>query len=139
MRSNIGTLDRVARFLVGLLLVAAAATTRSTGLALIGLFTLYEALAGWCVLYQVLRINTCSIGQRKPLFVLPNYFSGVIVVLTAVALNIVSDMVGLVSWYGFLQNPMQTLSLDNYLYLFVAYPYLLGWAGALVKNSKIKA
>lgn len=139
MRNNLGTLDRIVRFAGGLLLLAAAATLRSTGLALIGLFTLYEAFAGWCILYQILKINTCSIGKRKPLFMASNYFSGVIILLSAIGLNMLSGMVGLSSWYDFLQNPRKTLSMDNYLYLFIVYPYLLGWVSTLVKTINSKA
>lgn len=139
MRNNIGMPDRIARFLIGVLVLAGAITQKSTGLALIGLFTLYEAVAGWCILYQLLGINTCSLNKRKSIFVIPTYATGVAVLVTAIALNMVADMVGLKTWYTFLQNPKETLSIDNYLFLFLAYPYLLGWVARLVQSIKTKA
>lgn len=138
MRNNLGLPDRMLRLVIALFLLALAVSQRSTGLAVAGLFTLYEALAGWCIVYQILRINTCSIRERKPLFALPNYFTGLIILVTAIGLNMLSGMVGLAGWYEFLQNPSKQLSLDNYLYLFIGYPYLLGWAARLLQSSNSK-
>lgn len=46
MEKNVGETDRVIRFVIGLVLVGT------------GLFVIYEALTGWCGLYQMLGINT---------------------------------------------------------------------------------
>lgn len=61
MQKNIGTPDRILRFLIALALFGLAFWSHSWVLAAFGLFTLYEALASWCVLYQLFGINSCKI------------------------------------------------------------------------------
>ncbi len=65
MKKNIGTFDRVVRLLLAVAVgVAAYMSTSVVGqiiLAVVALFTLYEALAGWCALYAVIGKNTCPI------------------------------------------------------------------------------
>lgn len=64
MNTNIGTIDRVLRILVGLALVAAALglfePAYQTAWGWIGLIPLATALVGWCPLYRILGIKTCK-------------------------------------------------------------------------------
>ncbi|WP_424358554.1 YgaP family membrane protein [Methanocella sp. MCL-LM] len=46
MEQNVGEVDRIIRFLIGLFLVGT------------GLFLLFEAATGWCATYELLGINT---------------------------------------------------------------------------------
>ncbi len=59
MQKNIGTQDRIIRFVLAVLLFALAFWQRSWIFALIGLFVLYEVLASWCIFYQFIGKNTC--------------------------------------------------------------------------------
>jgi hypothetical protein len=68
MRPNIGMLDRVARVIIGLLLVAYAIPIGfpSTGwnwFGWIGVIPLITAIVGVCPAYGLLGVSTCS---RKP-------------------------------------------------------------------------
>ena len=56
---NIGTLDRLIRFIVAIVLLALAYITSSWILAAAGVFVLYESLAGWCILYYFLGKSSC--------------------------------------------------------------------------------
>lgn len=64
MQKNIGTTDRMLRLAIALILLYLAWYLSSAIFLLLGLFTLYEAFAGWCVLYQMLGKNTCPIDKR---------------------------------------------------------------------------
>ena len=64
MQKNIGTVDRLLRFLAGLALLAYALWASSWIALLIAAFCFYEALASWCVLYQLLGKNTCPLDKR---------------------------------------------------------------------------
>lgn len=64
MKKNIGTPDRILRLLLGLILLGIAWWHSSWIALAFALFTFYEALAGWCVLYQMLGKNSCPTNQR---------------------------------------------------------------------------
>jgi len=69
MKKNIGTRDRLIRlFLSGVFFVFALWFSSLLALAL-GIFTLFEALAGWCILYQLLGKSSCT-RQKCALLVL---------------------------------------------------------------------
>ena len=59
MRKNIGTSDRIVRFVLAVVLFGLAWWYHSWILGAFGAFTLFEALASWCVLYQILGKNSC--------------------------------------------------------------------------------
>lgn len=66
MNTNIGSIDRVLRIVVGLALIALAlgylpGFTPSVW-GWIGVIPLGTALIGWCPLYTILGVNTC--GKR---------------------------------------------------------------------------
>lgn len=65
MNKNIGPTDRLLRAILGVLLLLFA-WWQSSWIALgFAIFTFYEALASWCILYQLIGKNTCPIEDRK--------------------------------------------------------------------------
>jgi len=65
MKKNIGTSDRLFRLSIAIILLLLAWWVKSWILLGFGLFTLYEAAASWCILYQFTGKNTCPIDQDK--------------------------------------------------------------------------
>jgi len=60
MKANVGSTDRIVRTLLGLVLIALAATG-SIGLwGWLGLVPLATGLVGWCPPYAMLGISTCK-------------------------------------------------------------------------------
>lgn len=64
IKKNIGTSDRILRLTLALVFLGLALWQKSWILALVGLFTLYEAAASWCVFYQLIGKNTCPINDK---------------------------------------------------------------------------
>lgn len=67
MTKNIGTVDRVLRFVIGLALLAVALFVMTSVflkvvVILFAVFCFYEALASWCLFYQLIGRNTCPIA-----------------------------------------------------------------------------
>ena len=65
MQTNVGTIDRVLRIIVGLVLIAYAIplgfpATGWTWVGWIGVIPLVTAIIGNCPLYSILGIKTCS-------------------------------------------------------------------------------
>jgi len=60
MTRNIGTIDRAARLVVGLALIALVFVGPRTNWGWIGAVPLLTALVGWCPPYAILGINTCG-------------------------------------------------------------------------------
>lgn len=63
MTTNIGTLDRILRVIVGLALIAVAlgyVPGYQTGWAWIGIIPLVTGLFGTCPVYSLLGLSTCS-------------------------------------------------------------------------------
>lgn len=65
MKKNIGLWDRLFRLSIGIVLLAFAWWQSSWIAFGIALFTFYEALAGWCIVYQIIGKNTCPIDRKK--------------------------------------------------------------------------
>jgi hypothetical protein len=63
MTRNEGNLDRVLRAVVGLVLIALAATGTIGVWGWIGVVPLVTAAMGWCPLYRVLGLNTCGLKR----------------------------------------------------------------------------
>lgn len=61
MKKNIGTADRLIRLALAIILLFCAWWFSSWIALGLGLFTLYEAAASWCVLYQILGKNSCPL------------------------------------------------------------------------------
>lgn len=62
VQKNIGTLDRVVRFCIGIILfVLAVVTSWNPFLLFISGFAVFEAIFSWCGLYAALGKNTCPL------------------------------------------------------------------------------
>ncbi len=65
MQKNVGSVDRIARIVIGLgllsLLFVLEAPMKYLGL--IGVVPLFTALTHWCPLYSLFGINTCRTGH----------------------------------------------------------------------------
>ncbi len=59
MTKNVGGIDRILRIVVGIALIAAAATGAIGVWGYIGVVALATGLMGWCPPYAVLGFNTC--------------------------------------------------------------------------------
>ncbi len=63
MTKNVGGIDRIIRIVVGLALIAAAATGAVGLWGYIGVVPLFTGLMGWCPPYAILGFNTCSVKK----------------------------------------------------------------------------
>ena len=59
MKTNVGSIDRIARVLLGLLLITLAAMGTIGMWGWIGIVPLATAAFGVCPLYSILGLNTC--------------------------------------------------------------------------------
>ncbi len=64
MNRNVGGIDRILRIVIGLGLVAAAATGAIGAWGWLGLLPLATGAIGWCPPYGLLGINTCKLPQQ---------------------------------------------------------------------------
>ena len=64
---NVCGRERNIRFLLGVLIVAAAIFYGSWIIAIIGIYLLLTAIYSYCAVNKVLGINSCSLLDRKPL------------------------------------------------------------------------
>lgn len=67
MTKNIGTFDRVMRLSLGVILLGIAFLVIThliikIVIIALALFCFYEALASWCLFYQLIGKNTCPMG-----------------------------------------------------------------------------
>ena len=63
MQKNVGTLDRILRILVGIVLVALALFQPGAWWGWIGVIPLITAFVGWCPAYRLLGLRTCPIEK----------------------------------------------------------------------------
>ncbi|MEX1167642.1 MAG: DUF2892 domain-containing protein [Hydrogenophaga sp.] len=63
MSKNVGGIDRSLRIIVGLGLIAAAATSTVGLWGYVGVVPLLTGLMGWCPPYAILGFNTCSVKK----------------------------------------------------------------------------
>lgn len=62
MKTNVGSIDRIARIIIGLAALGAGYYFKSWWGA-IGLVPLLTALLGFCPLYPLVGVNTCGIKK----------------------------------------------------------------------------
>ena len=60
MTTNIGGIERIFRIVIGLVLIALAATGHVGVWGWVGLVPVATGLIGWCPPYSLLGINTCK-------------------------------------------------------------------------------
>lgn len=60
MEKNIGSLDKIIRILVGLVLISLVFIGPQTLWGWLGVPVILIALFGWCPLYKVLGVSTCK-------------------------------------------------------------------------------
>jgi len=66
MEKNVGTVDRVARVVVGVVLIGLVFVGPMTPWGWIGVIPILTALVGWCPAYRLLGIRTCpATGVKK--------------------------------------------------------------------------
>ena len=63
MKANVGRIDRIARIIVGLALIALAATGSVGVWGWIGFVPLLTGLVRWCPLYPLLGISSCPLKK----------------------------------------------------------------------------
>ena len=64
MKVNVGTIDRVLRIVVGILLVTLAATGIFAPWGWIGLAPLLSGIFKFCPVYTLLGMNTCPMDRK---------------------------------------------------------------------------
>jgi len=64
MTRNVGTADRLIRIVVGIILLALAATGQVGLWGWIGILPLATGVLGWCPPYSMLGINTCGVKGK---------------------------------------------------------------------------
>ncbi len=65
MKSNVGGIDRILRILVGLALIALAATHTVGWWGWLGVVPLLTGLISFCPLYTLLGLNTCPVKTTR--------------------------------------------------------------------------
>ncbi len=65
MKRNLGTIDRMLRILVGIVLIALAATGNIGWWGWIGVVPLLTGLFSTCPAYSLLGVNTCGLKSNK--------------------------------------------------------------------------
>jgi hypothetical protein len=58
--ANIGNADRIARIILGVVLIALVFVGPKTAWGWIGLVPLLTGLVRWCPLYRLIGVNTCG-------------------------------------------------------------------------------
>lgn len=64
MKKNIGTPDRIVRLIFAVALLGLSVWRHSWILGAASAFVFFEAIYGWCVLYQILGKNSCPINKK---------------------------------------------------------------------------
>ena len=63
MTKNVGGIDRTLRILIGLALIAGAATNTIGMWGYLGVVPLLTGLIGWCPPYAIFGFNTCPLKK----------------------------------------------------------------------------
>ena len=64
MSPNVGGIDKVLRFVIGIVLIALAATGNIGAWGYIGIVPLLTGVFSRCALYSLLGINTCPVDKK---------------------------------------------------------------------------
>ncbi len=63
MNRNEGTIDRTIRVVIGLALLTLVFVGPKTWLGLVGLVPLLTGVVGFCPLYRIINVRTCTISR----------------------------------------------------------------------------
>lgn len=63
MKNNVGGIDKILRVVVGIVLIALAATNVIGVWGWIGVVPLLTGLVGWCPAYTLLGMNSCPMKK----------------------------------------------------------------------------
>ena len=63
MKANIGKIDRIARIVIGTVLIALAASGSIGAWGYLGVIALATAAIGWCPPYALLGLSTCAVKK----------------------------------------------------------------------------
>ena len=63
MKKNIGGIERIARIILGAVILALAFVGPKTAWAYLGIIPLATGLIGWCPPYALFGISTCKEGK----------------------------------------------------------------------------
>lgn len=64
MKKNVGSADRIIRFLIGAIIIVWGIVTQSWW-GLIGIVPIFTATINWCPLYTPFGISTCKTNVEK--------------------------------------------------------------------------
>ena len=64
MKLNVGGIDRIARIIVGLVLLGLAATGTVGWWGWLGIVPLATGVIGWCPPYAIFGFNTCAMKAK---------------------------------------------------------------------------
>lgn len=65
MKCNVGTIDRVLRVVIGLVLIALAATGTIGVWGWIGVVPILTGIVGFCPAYTIIGMNTCASDKKN--------------------------------------------------------------------------
>ena len=65
MKANVGGIDRILRVVVGLVLIALAATGMVGVWGWIGVVPLLTGVISWCPIYPLLGISSCPLKKSR--------------------------------------------------------------------------
>lgn len=66
MKTNVGSIDRILRLTLGVALILATVTGTIGWWGWIGVVPLVTGAIGWCPLYRLLGLNSCSARGVSP-------------------------------------------------------------------------
>lgn len=63
MKKNIGNIDKVIRLMIGLFIIIYVGFVLNSWWGLIGIIPVFTVVTSNCMLYSILKINTCKIKE----------------------------------------------------------------------------
>lgn len=112
MKKNIGLPDRLIRFVIAAILLVFALWQKSWIAGFASLFVFYEALAGWCIYYQLIGKSSCPLDQTADKDTSPNKITKLLICLflcwTVEFTAAWFTQESVATWYPLLEKPWWT-------------------------------